>query len=125
PLVVQVLWGALFCKLFGTSFTVLRASTLVLALSGVIATYAAARELGARRSVAFVVAAAVAVNPVYLLLSCTFMTDVPFFALAAVALWGFVRALRRGSSSALVVATVASVLATLIRQFGLVLPVAF
>ena len=76
PLVVQVLWGALFCFPFGFSFTVLRLSTLVLGLAGVLAAYELLCEAGSRRGLAICGALLLAVNPIYFGLSHTFMTDV-------------------------------------------------
>jgi hypothetical protein len=42
----QILWGALFSRLLGFSFAVLRLSTLVLAWAGLLAFYGTLRELG-------------------------------------------------------------------------------
>src|SRR5438128_1971105 len=44
----QILWGALFSRLFGFSFVVLRLSTLVLAWAGLLTLYGTLRELGTR-----------------------------------------------------------------------------
>ena len=42
----QILWGALFCRPFGFSFSALRVSTVVLAWLGALAFYASSRGLG-------------------------------------------------------------------------------
>ena len=123
--VAEILWGWLFRSIFGASFAVLRASTLTLSLAGVLATYGALREGSVRRWVAFAAAAGLAANPIYLVMSCTFMTDVPFCAFAAVALLFFVRCLRRPTTPDLVLGILFATIATLTRQFGLVLPLAF
>jgi hypothetical protein len=44
----QILWGALFSRLFGFSFVVVRLSTLVLAWAGLLAFYGMLREVGTR-----------------------------------------------------------------------------
>ncbi len=39
PLIVQSLWGALFCKVFSQSYIILRCSILILGLLSIIALY--------------------------------------------------------------------------------------
>ena len=124
-LFTQVLWGALFCLPFGFSYTALRASTLVAGLGGLIGTYLLLRELGAGRRVAVICTLVVAVNPIYFSLSNTFMTDVPFYTLSVLSVYAFARALRRRSTYGYVAGTAIACLAALIRQSGLVLPIAF
>ena len=46
----QILWGALFSRLWGFSFAVLRLSTLVLAWAGLFAFFLTLRELGIKPS---------------------------------------------------------------------------
>lgn len=121
----QAYWGALFCLPSGFSFTALRASTGVLGGAGIIATWLLLRELGARRPLAFAGALTLAVNPLYLDLSASFMTDVPFTAAVTASLWLYVRGVRRGAAATLGAAFVLAGLAILIRQFALVLPLAF
>jgi len=123
--VAQAYWGALFCLPFGFSFNALRVSTGVLGALGLFAQYQLVRELGAGRRVALVAGLSLAVNPFYLDLSTGFMTDVPFAAISAASLWLYVRAVRRGSAAAFVGAVLLAGAAILIRQFGLVLPLAF
>jgi hypothetical protein len=124
-LYAQAYWGALFCLPFGFSFTALRISTLMLGFVGVALTFALARQLGATRPLALAAAALVAVNPLYFALSNTFMTDVPFFAVSAASLYCLVRwahdADRRSPWPGLVLALVA----ILIRQAGIILPLGF
>jgi len=124
-LFVQAYWGALFCLPFGFSFTALRISTLVLGGIGPVALYLLLRDLGARRPPALVGGLTLAVNPLYLGLAASFMTDVPFTSLATVALWLYVRGVRRGQAAAIGAAFALAFAAIFIRQFGLVLPLAF
>jgi len=123
--IAQIYWGALFCLPFGFSFTALRFSTLTLGLAGVLAVYALLREFHPRPPIAVLGALLVALNPIYLGLSNTFMTDVPFFAFFALALWLYSRGLRRNATGFLFAGIVAAGFALMIRQFGLVLFVAF
>jgi 4-amino-4-deoxy-L-arabinose transferase-like glycosyltransferase len=121
----QAYWGALFCLPFGFSFTALRVSTAVLGGAGIIAAYLLLRELGARRPFALAGALSLAVNPLYLDLSASFMTDVPFTAVVTASLWLYVRGVRRDAAISVAAAFVLAVVAILIRQFALVLPLAF
>lgn len=123
PLVAQAAWGALWSLVAGFSHTTLRLSTIVCGLLAVVAQYALARELGARRGVAALVASSLAVCPLLVPLSVTFMTDVPFLAAMLGGCFAAVRWLRTGSPAALVGLLLAGVAATLTRQLGLALGV--
>ena len=96
-LIAQVPWGALFCLPFGFSFTALRLSTLVLGLIGVLATYGLLREARASAWLALFGSLVLAFSPIYFALSYTFMTDVPFTAVATASSWLLLRGLRRDS----------------------------
>jgi len=122
--VVQVLWGALFCLPAGFSFSALRASTWVLSISGLVALYLLLRHLGTRRRDALIGTATLGVNPIYFALSVTFMTDVPFLALATWSMLAMALALSRGSDRWLAAAALFAGLAIGVRSVGAVLPVA-
>lgn len=123
-LVLQVYWGALFSLPTGFSFTALRISTLVMSLLGSGALYLFLRELDFDETRRLVGTLVMAVNPLYLNLSYTFMTDVPFTALVTLSLWLYVRGFRRGEMLSLVLGSAASAGAFLIRQTGLLVPAA-
>lgn len=125
PLIVQVLWGMLFCLPLGFSFTALRFSTLVLGLVGVVTVYLLFRQVRARHSLAFLGALLLAINPLYFSLANTFMTDVPFFALSMLAVLFFIRGLENERKIDIGLATLFVCAATLIRQLGLVISLAF
>ncbi len=124
-LVAQLAWGWLFCLPFGFSYNALKLSTLVLGLIGVLASYTLLREAGVSRKRSFLAALLVAANPLYLLLSNTFMTDVPCAALSVVSFLYFARVLRSGGRRNLLLAIGFSCLAVLIRQIAAVVPIAF
>jgi len=123
--VAQMYWGALFCKLFGFSFTTLRLSTLVLSYAGAWAAARAALTLGLTRWPAFLCGALVFSSPLILNLSYTFMSDVPFMAFTALCGMFYMRALHTPSAAALAWGSVFGVLACLSRQFGVFMPIAF
>ena len=123
--VLQAYWGALFVQLFGFSHSVLRASTLLLGAVGVLAFYLLLRELLDRWR-ALLGALLLLVNPLYVHLSYTFLTDIPFLALALCALVCYVRALRcsRFDTGWLIAGSALAGGAYLVRQLGLALPLA-
>jgi len=124
-LLLQAYWGALFCLPFGFSFTALRVSTMVLGAIGLGALYLLLRELGAARRIAVAGALTLAVNPLYLGLAASFMTDVPFTSLVTAALLLYVRGVKRANAVLVGLAFLLAFGAIFIRQFGLVLPLAF
>ncbi len=123
--IVQAYWGALFCLPFGFSFEALRTSTFVAGMAGLLAFYLMLRELGAARPLAVIGALTLAANPLYLRFSASYMTDVPFTALSAIALMLYVRGVRRGSDLLVVAGYIGALLAIMVRQFALVLPLSF
>ncbi|HVW60160.1 MAG TPA: glycosyltransferase family 39 protein [Puia sp.] len=126
PLIGQLAWGLLFCKIFGFSFTVLRLSTLALGLTGVLTSYFLIRQLSDSRELSFIGALIVLFNPVYLNLSNTFMTDVPFFSMLVLSMYCFARALVAGSRVRWLIGGILFVTAaTLIRQLGLLAAFSF
>jgi hypothetical protein len=124
-LVAQVFWGALFCLPTGFSFAALRISTLTLGLVGVLATYGLLREVGVSPWLALFGSLVLGFSPIYFCLSFTFMTDVPFVAVATASSWLLLRGLGRDSGLSIVCGLVLAGVAILIRQVGLAIPFAF
>ena len=118
------LWGAAWSLVFGFSFATLRLSTLALSLVATWALYLILRELEARPRVALLGALTVAVNPVVLLLSSSFMTDVPFVASTLLALLCYTRAMRRSQIRWAWWGGAWACLAFLDRQVAIVTPLA-
>jgi 4-amino-4-deoxy-L-arabinose transferase-like glycosyltransferase len=124
-LIGQVLWGGLFCKIFGLSHFVLRCSTLTAGMAGAYALYLIAMQLTADRRVAAFVSLLLLFSPVYFSLSFTFMTDVHFTATMLFAVYFFIKYLKEQRMLFLVVASVFSAAAAMIRQPGMLIPLAF
>ncbi len=122
--VAQVLWGALFCLPGGFSFGALRASTWVLGTTGLIALHRLLRATGVARREAWIGTAALGVNPLWVVLGLTFMTDVPFVAATLGGLWAGVRALALRSTGWLVLAVAFGTLGCGVRFVGVAFPVA-
>jgi len=125
PLIAQVVWGKLFCLPSGFSFAALRWSTITTAIFAVWGMFVLMRFAGRGRGFALAAALTLAVNPVFVNLSQTFMTDVPFTAACIWALAGFVRSFSDSRARWLWLGFLASLVATLIRHTGVVLPIAF
>ena len=120
-LITQVGIGIAYTKVFSFSFEVLRWSTLINALLCTGVMYLLARQLTTERVAAFL-AALLLFNPLFFSLSFTFMTEVHFVLLLLLSFWYFFRYAERSHYSYLAGATVFSVLATLLRQPGLLVP---
>jgi len=121
PVVTNILWGALFGKVFGLSFATLRLSTLVMGWLGTLLVYVLGRVFGQRRGVSALLAGTAGFSPMALGLSFTFMTDVLFTTLATGSIAAFVYAFRRRSVIACAIGAVAAVLGIVSRQPGVVL----
>lgn len=124
-LFTQVVWGALWCKIFGFSFTVLRCSTLFLSLLGVIYTFRLLKEFEIKETTAWWLSLLVMFNPIYVNLSFTFMTDVPFFAIVMMSIFYFTRSCKYHKKSDWVLAMLFMLIGVLTRQLALVVPFAF
>lgn len=123
--IFQTYWGAAFCLMFGYSYTVLRVSTLVLAAVTVWVTAKCAREIGASRNLALLCGAVLFANPLFMNLSYTFMTEVPYIALMTASGYFYLRALRRGQTADIFLGSTFAVLAFSNRQYGVLASVAF
>jgi len=125
PLITQTIWGSLFCIPAGFSFEALRLSTLTLSLLGLLGAYLLIKEVCQSRSLAVIVALTLGFNPIYYALSNTFMTDISFTSINTLALLFFVRHLRHDSDFDLFIGTMLALAATLDRQLGIAIPMAF
>jgi Dolichyl-phosphate-mannose-protein mannosyltransferase len=118
----QILWATLFCLPVGFSFSALRLSTVVLAWLGALALYGTLREFGRTRHESLIATLVLVANPVFFVLSFSFMTDVPFVSFANMAFFFIVRGLCRRNSFELCVGCVFAACALLIRQVAVAIP---
>lgn len=98
-LVSQVVWGAIWVKLFGFSFEVLRLSTIVLGLVALMGSYYLLLGITKEHWIALTGTCVLLVQPLFLVLANSFMTDVPFLALSLWSAFFFLRAIERDSVS--------------------------
>lgn len=117
----QTYWGALFASVFGYSHAVLRVSTLVLSLAGLIAFYQLALEHGLNRVQAGLCVLSLMASPLVLRLSFNFDTDVPFLACLIITVLLYTKAIRRDSYPLMLAGAAAGIAAILTRQFGVAL----
>lgn len=124
-LVSQLLIASFFCKIFGFSFTLLRIITLCVALFGVLLTYKITLNVTSNKKIALFSSLVIASNPVFFVLSNTFMTDVYFFTFSLITIYFFERFFTTEKTYFLIIATIFSIVATMTRQIGVLLPLSF
>ncbi|WP_188936175.1 ArnT family glycosyltransferase [Puia dinghuensis] len=125
PLIAQLGWGMLFCRLFGFSFFIVRLSTIVLGLVGVLCSYGIVKELTGNNRLAFFTGLIVLVNPLYLNLANSFMTDVPFAAALWLSVYCLLKGMRGAGRRYILWGVFFCICATLIRQLGLLVIVSW
>jgi hypothetical protein len=118
----QILWGALFCLPFGFSFSALRVSIVVLAWLGSLALYGTLREVGRARTESLIASLVLIVNPVFYLLSFSFMTDVPFVSISNIAFFFIVRGFSRTNALDLWIGCAFGVVGFFVRQLAIAIP---
>jgi 4-amino-4-deoxy-L-arabinose transferase-like glycosyltransferase len=118
---VHIAWGALFAELFGQSFTVLTVANLFMGLVGVFAFYLLLRQLAVAPRYALLGAGLLGLNPIYVYLSYSFMTDVTFVVCILLGCLCYVKAAQGYGDRWLWLGSVAAASAYLTRQYGILL----
>jgi hypothetical protein len=124
-LMAQVLWGTLFCLPGGFSFVALRFSTLALSLPIIIVLYFLLLKLCKNPKLSFLGSLLVCANPLFMGLSNSFMTDVPFLASALFSIYFFLSSIETNKRWHIIAGTLFAMIAALIRQYAVVIPVAY
>ncbi|WP_034061040.1 glycosyltransferase family 39 protein [Lacinutrix jangbogonensis] len=124
-LVGHVYYGYLFTKIFGFSFTVLRYSTLLLAVLSSIGLLKIFRVIELPKTLGLFGVLLCVFNPVFLELSFTYMTDIPFYTLSVFVYYFFIKHIKTKVSKYLFFAFMFCVLAYTIRQLAIVYPLSF
>jgi len=124
PGFAHILWGALYTRIFGFSYVVLRFSVLLAGAIGAWFAYLALRELGARRSESLLGTLVYAANPIMVNLYLGFMSDVPALSLSAIYFLCFFAGLKRRSLKLLAIALTILLVAITIRQSVVILALA-
>lgn len=115
----QVLYGALWSRLFGASYVSMDLSVAFLGAGGAVLFYALSRSCGAQRGSALLASGLLVANPCYLFLSFSFMTEVPFLACLIAGHYAFAAAQQRNETRRMWACAALTVLAFLVRPFAL------
>ena len=121
-LIFHVFWGNIFLNIFGPTFTALRISTIILSLLGAVAFYLIIVELRFDKFLSLLASLLFIFNPIYLNLTFTYMTDIPFLTFLLLGLLFYIRGFSRNSNISLLLGSIFSILSFLIRQISLILP---
>lgn len=124
-LIFHLLWGELFTRIFGDSVTTLRLSVMFLGIVGSCGFLVLLKDLGLSRWQSLLWAMLVTLNPLYLSLCFSYMTDITFVALLILALVAIQRAQSNASTKWFLAGLLLSVAAILTRQIGLAIPLGF
>lgn len=108
--------GAAFCSLLGYSHEMLRLHTLIYSLLGIIAFFLVMREAGMHRASSGLMALLYSVNPIYVNLSYSFMTDVYSLTMVNFYCFFLLKGIRRSSPQNLLLAAVFLGLSFFVRQ---------
>lgn len=122
-LLFQVLWGILFSKLLGFSFTTLRISTIVLSFLGTITMYLILKELKFSNKLCIFGALLLLFNPLYFHNTYTFMTDIPFISLFLLSSLFYIKGIKKDNNLYFLLGSVFAIFTFLIRQHGIILPI--
>ncbi len=90
-IIPQAYWGALIIRIFGFSFTALRIGTLPFAMASAAICYLLARRCGLSRNSAVFAGLTLALGPLFLPLTTSFMTDVPGLMYMLLSLYALIR----------------------------------
>jgi len=122
PLGWMAYLGALFIKLFGFSFTIVRSSVMIVSLIGAALMQRVFVRTGAGEWTATIATLTLVLSPLYLPLSVTFMTDVPALVVLVLCIYCCLRAFQAVSDKAalgwLVIATLSNLAGGTVRQIA-------
>jgi len=121
----HLMWGALFTKIFGFSFTVLRFSTFVSAIISAIVLNKITVNITNNRVAGFIVCMVLLFNPIYFSLSNTFMTDVNFNTLLILSCYFAFEFFKKQKLFPFIMVFIVSAVIVLIRQYGIIIPLCF
>ena len=116
---LQVVYGALWSRLFGLDYVSLNWSMVLLGVAGAMLFYLLAGRCGAGSKAATLATALLIVNPCYLFLSFSFMTDVMFVTLLLAAHVMFAGAVQQGGGARLWICAAVLIAAFMVRPFAL------
>lgn len=124
-LIAQTLFGATTTSIFGFSFGVLRITTLLFGLAFLLIYHEVVKKAGAERGTASFTVLLIGFSPLFLSLSFTFMTEIYFFCFFYLSLLFYFFYTNKQRLILLLLSSISALIAVLIRQTGIIIPVAF
>ena len=124
-LAAHILWGALFAKIFGFKFFVLRFSTLIISYSTVCILFFVLKKITQTNLTALIASLCLMFNPIFFNLSNTFMTDVGFLFCVLACTACVLKFQESKSPVYFFLFFFFSLWATFTRQLGILLPFCF
>ncbi|MGD0540568.1 MAG: glycosyltransferase family 39 protein [Tepidisphaeraceae bacterium] len=121
-LITQVYWGAMFCKVFGFSFTALRFSMLPFAMGSAVICFLLGRLSGLRSASAVFAALLLGLSPMFLPLATSFMTDVPGLFFMLFSIYALAKSALTRRIAWLAAAVVAAIIGGMSRQVVWIVP---
>ena len=121
----HLLGGALFSKISGFSFTALKAYNLTVSAAAVFIFFKILEEFDIDPADRLLAALAFCLNPLFLVLANSFMTDITYLFWMLLACYFYIRHLKAGKPAALLGAGLCAAAACLTRQLGIALPLAY
>lgn len=124
-LYAHVLWGVLFVKIFGFSFTVLRFSILLLGLGSILIIQKLAFQITQNRQTALLSSLVIFVSPLFMNLSNSYMTDVSFLFSVLASVYFFYQCFYTDKLKYVYLGFLFYVIALFVRQLAVTVPLAF
>jgi hypothetical protein len=124
-LLVHLLWGDLFCHIWGFSLTTLRVAVLTMGILGSFGLLLLLRWAGASAWLALLGTLTVVGNPLSLAEAFTYMTDITFASLVIFALLCFFLGVKKSRTSWIIAGLVLTLGSILTRQIGVAIFLAF
>ncbi|MES2515358.1 MAG: hypothetical protein V4580_14490 [Bacteroidota bacterium] len=118
-MLTHILYGSFFIKLFGLSYSVLHYSTLVWSFFGIVCFYRLLNDFFVKQPFhSFLMTLLMLANPLYISLSNSFMTDIPFLANTIIALFFYLKYRSNKQFICLMMSALFFIWAILIRQLA-------
>ncbi|MGC8604828.1 MAG: hypothetical protein ACP5VS_14255, partial [Desulfomonilaceae bacterium] len=124
-LITHLLWGLFFSEAFGYSLTVLRLSVLTLSICGSLAFFLLLKATKAGNWVSFWGTLTLMFNPLYFSQSFTYMTDITFVSFIIFSFLFIQKGIDQNRVGLVAAGLILALLATLTRQFGIAVSLAF
>lgn len=121
---IPILYGTAITKIFGFSFTLLRVSTLILAIILLFTFYFLLNRLSNKPTLAFIGTLLLWSNPIFYNLSFTFMTDIPALFFLVISIYFYYSGFEKENNKYLFWGTIFGLFSAFTRQTGILIIIA-